>query len=70
MTGNRFSEAREFFVAAARHMDEHGWPRAGRAARWHLSSRIHALTMLPAAARQRSGGSVRVLTRYAFGRAR
>jgi glycosyltransferase involved in cell wall biosynthesis len=70
VTGNRFSEAREFFLAAARRMDEHGWPRAGRAARWHLSSRIHALTMLPAAARQRSGGSVRVLTRYAFGRAR
>jgi glycosyltransferase involved in cell wall biosynthesis len=70
VTGNRFSEAREFFRAAARRMDEHGWPRAGRAARWHLSSRIHALTMLPAAAKQRSGGSVRVLTKYAFGRPR
>lgn len=67
VTGNRFSEAREFFLAAAARMDAHGWPRAARAARWHLSSRIHALTMLPAAAKQRSGGSVRVLTRYAFG---
>ena len=68
VTGNRFSEAREFFVSVAARMDEHGWPRAGRAARLRLSSRIHALTMLPAAAKQRSGGSVRVLTRYAFGR--
>ncbi|MEV8512696.1 glycosyltransferase family 2 protein [Dactylosporangium sp. NPDC051484] len=67
VTGNRFSEAREFFLGAAARMDAHGWPRAGRAARWHLSSRIHALTMLPAAARQRGSGSVGVLTRYAFG---
>jgi glycosyltransferase involved in cell wall biosynthesis len=67
VTGNRFSEARQYFLSAAAAMAEHGWPRAATAARWHLSSRIHALTMLPAAARQRSGGSVRVLTRYAFG---
>lgn len=67
VTGNRFSEAREFFLGAAARMEAHGWPRAARAARWHLSSRIHALTMLPAAARQRSAGSVGVLTRYAFG---
>jgi hypothetical protein len=70
VTGNRFSEARAFFVAAAAGMDAHGWPRAARAARWHLSSRIHALTMLPAAAKQRSTDSVRVLTRYAFGKPR
>lgn len=70
VTGNRFSEARDFFLGAAARMDAHGWPRAARAARWHLSSRIHALTMLPAAAKQRSGGGVRVLTRYAFGSTR
>jgi glycosyltransferase involved in cell wall biosynthesis len=70
VTGGRFSEARSFFLAAAAEMDAHGWPRAGKAARWHLSSRIHALTMLPAAAKQRSGGSVRVLTKYAFGKPR
>ncbi|WP_238016569.1 glycosyltransferase family 2 protein [Dactylosporangium sp. AC04546] len=67
VTGNRFSEARNFFLGAAARMEAHGWPRAAKAARWHLSSRIHALTMLPAAAKQRSGSSVRVLTRYAFG---
>ena len=67
VTGNRFSEARAYFLGVAAAMTAHGWPRAARAARWHLSSRIHALTMLPAAARRRSGGSVRVLTRYAFG---
>jgi glycosyltransferase involved in cell wall biosynthesis len=68
VTGGRFSEARDFFLAAAARMDARGWRRAARAARWHLSSRIHALTMLPAAAKQRSGGSVGVLTRYALGR--
>ncbi|MER7001922.1 glycosyltransferase family 2 protein [Dactylosporangium sp. NPDC000555] len=67
VAGDRFSEAREFFLGVAARMDTRGWPRAGRAARWHLSSRIHALTMLPAAARQRSAGGVGVLTRYAFG---
>ncbi|WP_426511238.1 glycosyltransferase family 2 protein [Dactylosporangium sp. McL0621] len=68
VTGGRFSEARAFFLAAAEAMDAHGWRRAAKAARWHLSSRIHALTMLPAAAKQRSAGSVRVLTKYAFGK--
>jgi glycosyltransferase involved in cell wall biosynthesis len=68
VTGGRFSEARDFFLAAAERMDAHGWRRAARAARWHLSSRIHALTMLPAAAKQRSGSSVTVLTKYALGR--
>ncbi|GAA0727649.1 glycosyltransferase family 2 protein [Dactylosporangium roseum] len=67
VTGGRFSEARNFFLGAAARMEAHGWPRAARTARWHLSSRLHALTMLPSAAKQRSGSSVRVLTRYAFG---
>ncbi|GAA3245680.1 glycosyltransferase family 2 protein [Dactylosporangium siamense] len=68
VTGGRFSEARDFFLATAARMDAHGWHKAARAARWHLSSRIHALTMLPAAAKQRSGSSVTVLTKYALGR--
>ncbi|MEU0556168.1 glycosyltransferase family 2 protein [Dactylosporangium sp. NPDC006015] len=68
VTGGRFSEARDFFLAAAARMDAHGWHRAAKAARWRLSSRIHALTMVPAAAKQRSGSSVGVLTKYALGR--
>jgi glycosyltransferase involved in cell wall biosynthesis len=48
--GSRFVEERAFFREMARLMDARGWPRAARAARWHVSSRLHALTMVPTAA--------------------
>jgi glycosyltransferase involved in cell wall biosynthesis len=64
--GSRFTEAGEFFAATAGRLTEHGWPRAARVARRHLSSRIFALTKLPRALRQ--GAGARALTRHAFGR--
>jgi glycosyltransferase involved in cell wall biosynthesis len=67
VTGSRFTEAEEFFAEAAARMTARGWPRAARAARWHVSSRLHAVTMMPAAARQRSAAGLRVLAGYAFG---
>ena len=45
--GSRFTEAGEFFADTAQRLAEHGWPRAARVARRHLSSRIFALTKLP-----------------------
>lgn len=53
--GSRFTEAGEFFVDTADRMAAHGWRRAARVARLHLSSRLFALTMLPRALRLRSG---------------
>ena len=67
VTGARFTEARDYFLATARSMDEKGWPSAARAARRHLSSRIHAATQLPAAARQRNLASARTLAQHVFG---
>jgi glycosyltransferase involved in cell wall biosynthesis len=65
--GSRFTEAGEFFADTAARMAAHGWPKAARVARRHLSSRIFALTMLPQAVRQRAG--VGALARHVFGRA-
>jgi glycosyltransferase involved in cell wall biosynthesis len=65
--GSRFTEAGEFFADTAARMAAHGWPKAARVARRHLSSRIFALTMLPQAVRQRAG--VAALARHVFGRA-
>ncbi|GAA0953007.1 glycosyltransferase family 2 protein [Virgisporangium aurantiacum] len=68
--GVRFLEARRYFVETADQMAAHGWPRAARASRRYVSSRLHAATMLPGAVLSRSGKGVRVLTRHAFGPSR
>lgn len=65
--GSRFTEAGEFFNDIADRMAAHGWQKAARVARLHLSSRIFALTKLPQAMRARKG--VQPLVRHAFGRA-
>lgn len=66
--GSRFTEAGTFFTSTADRMAAHGWPRAAKVARRHLSSRLFALTMLPQALRQRAG--VGQLTRHVFGSGR
>jgi glycosyltransferase involved in cell wall biosynthesis len=65
--GRRFAEERAFFLESADRMAARGWPRAARAARRHLSSRLNALTRLPTAARHGGLGGVRTLARHAFG---
>lgn len=65
--GSRFREERAFFSGAAAELEQRGWPRAARAARLHTSSRLHALTYLPAAVRQRKPAAVRVLLDHGFG---
>ncbi|OIV36393.1 glycosyl transferase family 2 [Mangrovactinospora gilvigrisea] len=65
--GERFAEARAFFAEAAERLERHGWPEAAAASRRHLSSRVHALTLLPGAmARGRWSGAAR-LVRHACG---
>jgi glycosyltransferase involved in cell wall biosynthesis len=64
--GSRFTEAGNFFADIADQMAAHGWHRAARVARLHLSSRIFALTKLPQALRARGG--VEPLLKHAFGR--
>jgi glycosyltransferase involved in cell wall biosynthesis len=66
-SGGRFTEARAFFLDVAGAMQARGWERAARAARWHVSSRLHALTMLPGAAAARNVDGMRVLAGHTFG---
>jgi GT2 family glycosyltransferase len=70
VAGTRFTEARGYFLDAADQMARHGWPRAARAARWYVSSRLHAITLLPTAVRTRNTAGVRSLARHAFGPSR
>ncbi|NUP51371.1 MAG: glycosyltransferase [Catenulispora sp.] len=69
-SGARFAEERAFFLDEAAKMTRLGWRKAARAARLHLSSRLHAATLLPGAARSGSRSGMRTLAAYAFGPAR
>ncbi len=51
LDGRRFDEERDFFVREAAVFAARGWTRAARVARWHLSSRLNAVTLLPRAVR-------------------
>ncbi|BFV58780.1 hypothetical protein KCMC57_up38840 [Kitasatospora sp. CMC57] len=51
-TGKRFEEARRFFRETADRLDAFGWHRAAAISRRFLSSRLHALSMIPAAGRR------------------
>jgi GT2 family glycosyltransferase len=63
----RFVEERDYFVDVAERMRAQGWPKAARAARNHVSSRLYALTMLPGALRGGQRDGARTLLRHAFG---
>jgi hypothetical protein len=69
-SGARFTEERGFFLDEAAKMEALGWHKAARAARLHLSSRLHAATLLPSAVRRGNTSGVRTLAGYAFGPAR
>ncbi len=45
--GTRFVEETAYFAEAATAVAAAGWPRAARAARLHLTSRLHAVAKLP-----------------------
>lgn len=66
--GSRFVEERGFFAGEAVRMDRLGWSRAATAARRHLSSRINALTLLPASLRARERTWTRSLARHVIAR--
>lgn len=63
--GRRFAEARAFFLETADHLDSIGWTRAAAASRRHRSARLHALSLVPSALKQRRPDSARQLLRYA-----
>ncbi len=64
LEGTRFGEERAFFLQMAKEMDQLGWKKAARVARMHTSSRLHAATLLPKAARKRNWTGVKNLGRH------
>ena len=64
--GAKFAEERRLFDEVALRADARGWPRASRAARRHLTSRLNALTELPAALRAGDPAGRRALLEHAF----
>src|SRR5690242_2651770 len=70
LAGTRFTEARNYFIDASEQMKAQGWPRAARASRRYLASRLHACTLLPAAIREGNREGIRSLSRHAFGPSR
>jgi glycosyltransferase involved in cell wall biosynthesis len=66
LDGRRFVEEGTFFREEANAFAKLGWRRAARVARWHATSRLNALTLLPKATRSPQG-SARTLLRHIFG---
>lgn len=64
--GTRFDEERAFYRRARQRLISLGWPKAARAARWRITSRLNALSKLPGALLSRDGAAIRTLSRYAF----
>ncbi len=64
-TGHRFEEAKRFFLETADRLEAFGWPQAASVARLHLSSRLHALTLLPGAVRHAGRPGVTAMLRHA-----
>lgn len=64
-TGHRFEEAKRFFLETADRLDRQGWPRAAKVSRLHLSSRLHALTLLPGAVKYAGRPGVSAMLRHA-----
>jgi glycosyltransferase involved in cell wall biosynthesis len=70
LAGTRFTEARNYFIDVSAEMRALGWPRAARASRRYLASRLHACSLLPAAIREGNREGIRNLSRHAFGPSR
>ena len=65
LQGSRFDEERRYFDLIAVELGRRGLHRAERAARRHATSRLHAATLLPVAARNRDRAAVARLLRHA-----
>lgn len=62
--GQRFEDERRYFQLAHNLFKERGWTKAMRAARWHVTSRIHAATLLPGTVLRRDGQSCKFLLNH------
>lgn len=67
MDGSRFAGERKFFEHAAGLAKTKGWPKTVSAARLHVTSRLHALVLLPGVLLRRDIRTAKVILRHAFG---
>ncbi|MBO0909082.1 MULTISPECIES: glycosyltransferase family 2 protein [Arthrobacter] len=65
--GRRFDEERRYFREQTNRFRDLGWPRAERAARFHWTSRLNALTVLLASLRHPSVRTAQNMTRHIVG---
>ncbi|WP_198415634.1 glycosyltransferase family 2 protein [Cryobacterium sandaracinum] len=66
--GSRFVEERRYFLECAEQMTALGWNHAARVAVRHVSSRLNALTRVPASVKAGDVHGLRILVNHAFGR--
>ncbi len=66
--GTRFDDERRYYRQVAEQLQAHGWSRAAAVARHRVISRLHALSLTPAALTQRSGRGLGAVLRHAFSR--
>ncbi len=64
LDGARFAEERRYFRTVATQLAADGYERAARTARRHLTSRLHAATLLPTAVRTRNARAARALVHH------
>lgn len=65
--GSRFEGERRFFRLAGELASAKGWRKTRAAARLHITSRLHALVLLPATLLRRDVRTARMILRHAFG---
>jgi len=66
VNSRRFLEERRLFAELSRRSEAIGWGRAARAARVHLTSRLHAVALIPRALYGSDGRMIRALAHHAF----
>ncbi|MDQ0117593.1 glycosyltransferase involved in cell wall biosynthesis [Pseudarthrobacter defluvii] len=65
--GSRFAGERDYFAVSAEQAILNGWTKASRAAKLRLTSRAHALALLPKALASKNYPAVKVLLSHTFG---
>ena len=65
--GSRFVGERDYFAVAAGQARELGWTKAERAAKLRITSRAHALALVPKALMAKDTKAAKTLARHVFG---
>jgi glycosyltransferase involved in cell wall biosynthesis len=65
LDGRRFAEERAFFDECVRDFSAKGWNNAARSARWHLTSRLNAVSLTPKVVSKRMWPGLRKLVTHA-----